>query len=321
MPFGDEIIIDPAFRETLRSIGLCDVAAALERTDGVVIAWSRTTATLHFPGAGTQPGFFVKRYLYPFWKHRFRSLLRGTFLGRHRAQVESGLLTAMRLRGVPAVRPVACGARRRGHFVTASILITEETPGACNLTCFACDLKDGRRQLAPRERQAAARKLAREVAILHDSGFAHGQLFWRNILVRSNPAEGHDFFFLDPRPLRTKQYTYRGARMTRDELAQLMVSSMAFTTRSERLRFLRNYLGEKRLTPGGKALAREVALLHSRWLRHEQQRIRMSRVFDTWRRLLMEEQPINGSAPNSKMTRGANPPDRSGERVPSGGRR
>lgn len=321
MPFGDQFMIDPAYRDALRSAGLADVAAALSRTDGEVIAWSRTTATLHFPGAGTQPGFFVKRYLYPFWKHRFRSILRGTFLGRHRALVEYGLLTAMRLRGIPAVRPVACGARRRGQFVTASILITEETPGAVNLTCFACDLQDGRRRLAPRDRHAAARKLAREVAILHDSGFAHGQLFWRNVLVRPNPVDGHDFFFLDPRPLRAKQYTYRGARMTREELAQLMVSSLTFTTRTDRLRFLRAYLGEKRLTSNGKSLAREVAVLHTRWLRHENQRIRMSRVFESWRGRLHDEVLLDPPQASVGPPFAANTGIQPGPRAGAGGRR
>lgn len=286
---GDEFRVDPAFRPALRAAGLGDVASVLARFDGEVIAWSRSTVTLHFRGVGAAPGFYVKRYLYPFWKHRIRSLMRGTFLGRHRARLEADLLNEMRRRGIPAVRPVACGARRCLHFVRASMLVTEAVPEACNLTSYACDLQDGRRRLPPAQRQAAARRLGFEVAALHDSGFAHGQLYWRNLLVRPHPVEGLDFFFLDPRPLRAKQYTYRGARVTRDELGQLLVSALQFTTRTDRVRFLRAYVGEKRLSPDAKALAREVSSISGRWQKHERQRIRMSRVFDHWRRQLRLE--------------------------------
>ena len=112
----------------------------LDRTDGRVAAWSRSTETLHVPGVDGAPGFFIKRYYYPTWRKRLRGAFRGTFFGVHRGRAEYGLLQEMRRLGLPAVRPVAYGSRRIGHFLKACFLVTEEIPGARNLTSFAGDV-------------------------------------------------------------------------------------------------------------------------------------------------------------------------------------
>lgn len=287
---GDRMWIDPAYRVALAAAGLDSVETALGRTDGEVAAWSRTTDTVRIGGQeGGAVGFYLKRYHYHRLSTRLRSAFRGTLFGPHRAQAEARLLQQLCRIGLPAVRPVAYGCRRRGGLVCASFLITEEVPGARNLTCLARDLQTSRAAISPDQRRAMIVALARQMAHMHERRFAHGQVFWRNLLVRFGPCGDPEFFFLDARPRRGQRRLGGGSRWWLEELAQLDVSARPFTTRSERLNFCRHYFEYRRLTPDMKRRLREVERLAQRWVRHERKRIHMSNLFDDWSRALRAE--------------------------------
>jgi hypothetical protein len=290
MWFRDEIRIDPAYRASLTGLGLQRVAEVLARVAGRVAAWSRTTDTLHVPGLDGQPGMYVKRYFYPTWNKRIRGTFRGTFFGYHRGRAEFCALQQMRELGVQTVRPVAFGAARLAHFVTACFLITEEVPQGCNLTTFARRVADGLVTLSPWQRQVMSSRLGTQIAHLHGLGLSHGQLFWRNIIVRPAPDGAYEFFLLDAQPLRRWQRLRSGLRWWQLELAHLYVSAESFTTRTDRFRFLRAYFGVQRLTPELKAVVRGLPELACRWRNHEQQRIRMNDLFERWNTQLVREQ-------------------------------
>ncbi len=283
----DQLHSDPAYRAALDECHLDCVESILSRTDGRIAAWSRSTDTTHIRTGGDGPGFYLKRYYYPTWRKRLRTMLRGTFFGMHRGQAEYRALSAMRALGIGAVRPVAYGARRVGHFVTACFLISEEVPEACNLTTFAQEIASGRRRVSHVQRRALIEGLAAQVAHMHGQGFSHGQLFWRNILVRYGPDGGPEFFFLDAQPRRWRQFA--SGPWWQRELAHLAVSAIPFTTRAERLRFLRSYANVARLTPAVKAQLREIDQAAQTWLRHETQRVKMNALFDEWNQQLTRE--------------------------------
>ncbi len=305
--YTEHMRIDPAYWERLRACDLDSVAKILARTDGRVAAWSRTTDTLHVPGADDTPGFYVKRHFFSRWINRLRGTFRGTFFGMHRGQAEYLALNAMRSAGVTAVRPVAYGGRRIAHFLTACFLITEEVPEAPNLTTLGLDLAAGHAQLSATQRRMWIRGLATQLAEMHALGVSHGNLFWRNVLVRSGPDGHPEFFFLDAQPLHTWERFGAGAGWWLRELAQVAVSAVPFTSRSERLRFVRQYLGQARLTldtprvaagerlrqgltPAMKLQIRQVEHLAQSWRRHEQRRIRMNGLFEQWNRQLAKEE-------------------------------
>jgi hypothetical protein len=203
----------------------------------------------------------------------------------------------MRRLGIPAVRPVACGARRTAHFVTSCFLITEEAPEARNLTAFAGDVAAGRTRMTVRQRQVMIDALAQHVAEAHLAGFAHGQLFWRNILARIGPAGDGEFFFLDARPRRGGRKMGRRGDWWMEELAHLAASARHFTTRSERMRFLVGYNGARQLSPQRREQIRAIDRLAQRWSAHELQRIRMNERFAEWNRRLDQEDAAHaGSA-------------------------
>ncbi len=286
---SSRMYIDPAYHDALRACGLDSAERVLHRTEGDIAAWSRTTDTCHVRGTNGRPGFFVKRYLYPGWKNRLRGAFRGTFFGRHRGLAEHRLLNEMRNLGIPAVRPVAFGSRRVLHFVTACFLITEEAPDSRNLTSFAREVAAGQTRLSHASRHSMARRLARQVADCHSADFQHAQMFWRNILVRPGVDGELEFLFLDARPRRGRRRLGRRVLWWMDELAQLAASARPFTTRTDRMRFLMEYYGARRLPHDVKEQIRQIDALSRRYLRHETQRIRMNDLFDEWRRRLEEE--------------------------------
>ncbi|MFN0137559.1 MAG: lipopolysaccharide kinase InaA family protein [Phycisphaerae bacterium] len=284
----DQYWMDPAYVEQLRMAGLGSMDAALTRHDGRVCAWSRTTDTVYLPSPQRErPGVFLKRYLYPTWRNRLRGTFRGTFFGRHRAAAEAALLDEMRTLGIPAVRPIACGARRIAHFVASCVLITEEVPGACNLTTFATEVAAGRRKLARDERRTLIRCFADSIATLHDSGFSHGQLYWRNILIQETAIGEYAFYFLDARPRGSRRLA--GSAVTCiEELGHLLASAMPFTTSHEQIRFLAHYATQRELRLESDD-RRRVQELAARKQAHELQRIKMNERFEAWNAALVAE--------------------------------
>lgn len=281
---------DPAYRARLRACGLDDVGKVLARVKGRTVAWSRTTDTLLVPGANGTPGFYVKRHYFPRWVNRLRGMFRGTFFGMHRGQAEHLALNNMRSCGIPAVRAVAYGGRRVAHFLTACFLITEEVPDAQNLTTFALEVRDRRRKLSHAQRYNLLCTLADQLAEMHTAGCSHGNLFWRNVLVRNGPDGRPEFFFLDAQPLHAWERFGAGDTWWLRELAQVTVSALPFTSRAERLRFIRRYFDDARLTPQIKTRVRQIEHLAQTWRRHEQRRIRMNALFEEWNRQLELEE-------------------------------
>jgi hypothetical protein len=297
MLYSDALKIDPAYRERLEQVGLSSVPSILARLGERVAAWSRTTDTVYVRGPAGQPGFYLKRYLYPRWRKRLRGALRGTLLGKHRGLAEFRALQTMRRLGVPAIRPVAYGSRHVGPFLTACFLITEEAPDSVNRTTVARQATPGPSPLSYHRRAALCRALAGQVARMHAAGFVHGKLFWRNILVREPPGGEPELFFLDARPPRRVERIGATRQLRREDLSHLAASALPFTTRTDRLRFMRAHAG-------GKVRARELhkeldAILRraARFDRHEAQRIKMNDLFDLWNvRLARSETPATADA-------------------------
>ena len=287
--------IDAPYRARLAACGLGSPGAVLDRVDGEVVAWSRSTDVVFLPCPDGGPGFYVKRYRYGEWGRRLRGALRGTLFGRHRGELEYRLLTKMRNLGLPVVRPVAFGVRYRWRFVDACFLITEAAPSAENLTTFATAVCDGRRALSIEARREMTTRLAQEMARLHESGFSHGQLYWRNIVVRHEPRTGSEFFFLDARPRQRQRRLARRTTWWRDELAQFTASATPFVTRTDARRFLRAYCRARTTTLDERELYRECARLAPAYEPHERQRIRMNTRFSRWNQRLAAENSGNGA--------------------------
>lgn len=284
------IKIVPAYENALARCGLTRVDDVLYRTDGQVVAWSRTTESVFIPCMGNDTGFFVKRYSYPTWKKRVRGTFRGTFFGIHRGEAEAHALNAMRGLGIAGVRPVAYGSQRIGRFLAACFLITEAVPHSENLTSYVQRVLRGEYELTLKQRRQHIRQLASQIAHMHEQGFAHGRLFWRNILIRRTPDGDADYFFLDSEPPKGLERIGRGGRWWLWEIAKLATSALPFTSLADRLYFLKCYLGKLPKHSELSVPMLEIDRMARQWIQHERQRIRMNERFDQWTSKLVEEQ-------------------------------
>jgi tRNA A-37 threonylcarbamoyl transferase component Bud32 len=101
--------------------------------------------------------------------------------------------------------------------------------------------------------------IARYIKILHDDGFAHGDLYWRNILLALDetptvyfidcPQGGHYF---------GPQLAYQKIR----DIACLAKESHHYFSRTDLLRFFLTYRGHERLSPEDKLFIKKVFERH-----------------------------------------------------------
>ncbi len=237
--------IDPPYRPALADAGLATVDGVLGALGDRLVAWSRTTDTVYASLPRSNLAVYIKRYHYPRLRQRVRSALRGTWLRASRARAEYRVLTAMRRLGIQAVRPIAWGELRIYGLVRSCVLITEAVPEAMSLATFIRRFGQGESGLPPdaamMARRAILTHLARQVRFMHDAGFVHRDLFWRNVLIRPLPNREFEFYFLDAsvgRRIRVRQW--RQDSIVRD-LAALGVMAPEFCSRADQLRFLRAY--------------------------------------------------------------------------------
>ena len=208
-------------------------------------------------------------------------MLRGTFLQSCRARNEYRTLRLMRRLGIHAVRPIAHGERRVAHFVKSCFLVTESVPDAVPLSFFIKELshrREGPKAIAARHEILTS--LARQIRLMHEAGFVHRDLFWRNVLIRSLPDGRFEFHFLDAsvgKRIRVQQW--RQDSIVRD-IAAMGVLAPDFCSRADQLRFLLVYLDKKRIDEADRRWLREVqrqsAVMHDA----EVQRLARASVFD-----------------------------------------
>ena len=200
---------------------------------------------------------FVKRYRYRTFLGRLQGAFRGTFFGRSRARFEYETLAAIRERGVAAVRPIAFIESRKRGFVRACVLITEAERDAQPLDQWLRG-----RGLADGVDRAARRRwmehLAAFVARMHEAGVVHGALLGRNILVAEAKSDSPRFVILDPNPRGSLSASPASPAGRGSDLSDLAATALPFTTRTERSRFLRAYLGRRKFANADRAMIAEI---------------------------------------------------------------
>jgi len=283
--YRDTIHIEPAYHERLRRAGLDSTDRVLKCIGNQVVAWSRSSDAVRadLPAEAGGNAVFIKRYHHLRWRKRIRVMFRGTFFGRSRAHAEFDELKRLLDRGAPVVRPVAYGERRVLRFLRSSFLMTEGVVDAVSLMTFAQQNGDGRHDILPLPaRRNLIESLGRCLGDLHRRGAIHGALFWRNILVRRSAREGFDFVFLDApaRKRRVGRNTNGGVPSdAAGDLACLAAMAPVFCSQTEMVRFLRAYLGVRRLHASHRNLVRTVAAAAIPLRAHELYRLKMNRIF------------------------------------------
>jgi len=224
-------------RKRILFAGQPDAAAVVERIDDLmaganfrpVKATARTTAGF-IRHNGTD--LFVKRTTASSWLTSIADLVRGSRAAR--ALRGAAILDRC---GFAHPGPVAAFELRSCGLVRASCIISEALGDARILSRFA--LADGRNF---RRRQWISEHLAREIRRLHEAGVYTRDLQETNLMLA---ARGDDItvYFIDLEDFRRVRRVPARLRML--NLVHLDRSIGRFVSRSQRLRFFYNYLGEK----------------------------------------------------------------------------
>jgi len=218
-----------------------DYAALAARGDRVSTSRSSETHRVHFDDKGETIIAFHKRYDYTRrrrWRWR-----------RDKALIESRNYELMRSRcdvGVPVV--LARGVRSRGLRHIESFILTREIKGASRLDA-AASAAGG----VPRALQDC---LTRDVARMHDAGFFHIDLQWRNILV-GRSGGGDALYFLDSTRGGLRRTAVTRAHGRARDLSSLHKDAKRWIGPRDELRWLKAYLGRP-LTAIDRAMIRTI---------------------------------------------------------------
>jgi heptose I phosphotransferase len=217
-----------AYRSLLREEGLTEPAHVLGLEGMVVSGHSGRDVSRLILGSGPNAvTVYLKREWRVPWTVRLESFFTGFGLAS-RSLREARTLQALQRELLPAPEWMAVGEDGRG----AAFLMLREVPGAIELREYL------RKETDSSRRRRTARRLGRELARLHEAGFAHPDLYAKHVLV---DARGERVWFLD------WQRSWRGRRpgwsARRRDLAALHVTlADELATPRERLTCLHAYL-------------------------------------------------------------------------------
>lgn len=189
---------------------------------------------------------YIKRYKSPGRKLR-------KYLGRSRLKAEWENLLLFASLGIPVPEIVSFGETRQLAHYHGGCLVTKELPGVYDLATIAqqhkalLDNRDWLLQIID--------KVADYTARLHQSGFIHNDLKWRNILVTME--EEPEVYFIDCPAGKIKSIWTRRRGIIKD-LACLDKVAKYRLSNSMRLRFFKKYLKINKLTSENKKMIRKV---------------------------------------------------------------
>jgi heptose I phosphotransferase len=212
------------YRSLLRELQLTEAEDFLA-LDGAVVSGhpGRDVARLRLGGVAV----YLKREYRVSWSVRLRSYLAGFGLVS-RALREARILQALQREGLPAPEWIATGEDGYGR----AFLVVRAVSAALEIRNFL------RVCTNPERRRQAARMLGRELARLHDAGFAHPDLYAKHVLIDS---AGERVWLLDwQRSKRGRRVSWATRRRNLAALHATLADDLA--TPQERLACLHAYL-------------------------------------------------------------------------------
>lgn len=245
------LVVNDDFAAVLRSAGLLTFDALWDYTGGTIaknLLKERTTTRVALNHAGSEHVFFLKRHTRPPLKEYIKPFFRLTWpiLG---ARNEWNAILKFHEARIPTMTPAAlgeCGGR--------SLLLTAAIQGCRKLS----QVMDGTRRIDAEHDVQAARPIVRSIAraarTMHSHGLHHQDFYLGHLMI---PEDG------PPEPLyvidlgRVRQSRHLSRRWIVKDLAQLNYSAR-HASRSERLRFLEEYLGRP-VTAADRPLLQSIA--------------------------------------------------------------
>ncbi|MDR2093070.1 MAG: heptose kinase [Azoarcus sp.] len=233
-------LLPPYDGETARAFHSLDAVFALR---GEQISRDPQSETIRVEIGDT--AHYVKRY-----RRAGKNPLRRWLL-RPRVQAEWENLIAFASWGIACPPVVACGLERRAGFFVRGALITREQPDTTDLARLACE--NDPRLRDPAWLAAIIPQAAQIARTIHEHGFTHNDLKWRNLLVDGTPA----LYLIDCPGAERWPGPFLRYRIIKDLACLDKVAKYQFS-RTWRLRFFLAYTGRLRLNAADKRMIRRI---------------------------------------------------------------
>jgi hypothetical protein len=242
----DQLLVNPAFQRLFHELSLRryeDLAALLGRIVPLKQQSTCVDPVLLSPRTGGGVAAYYKQYTFSRPSKRY-------WMRPSKALREFRNYGVFERLGIRCPERIACGEKRdRLGRLCHAVLLTRTIENARPLSEFL-------RQATTRAvRDSIFRQVAEGLAKLHRARFYHNDVHWRNLLLQSTPDSPPMVWWIDC-PRGRFDWTVLGSRRRIKDLAELLAGSIGFCTNRERIKFFRDYLGERRLTPRSRTLAR-----------------------------------------------------------------
>jgi heptose I phosphotransferase len=199
---------------------------------------------------------FLKKHHVRSWRSWLRAKL-GLGPGDTPGRVEARNARRLAANGVQVMELVAFGEKIRDSGLVESFVLTEELQGYCQLDRFLPQRFPAAKH-GPRdpELRALMGQLAALVARMHRAGFNHRDLYCCHFFIREPSPGRFEIKLIDLQRVQLRRW-FRWRWLVKD-LAQLAWSVQDKLSCSQKMAFLRAYLGVKKLRLCDKRFIRAV---------------------------------------------------------------
>lgn len=255
--------VDRQFRPALAEAGLTSFDAVMHSTRGQLLRslpdrenWRLELHSSH----GQAQGAYLKRHHVPGIVAWLRARL-GAGPGQTPGLLEARNVARLSRAGIAAMRLIAYGEKLRKDGVQESFVLTEELVGYTQLDHFLRQRFPDRRQRSEERRDPHLKQLIAAVASVagrfHRLGYNHRDLYCCHFFIKEPAAGEFKVNLIDLQRVEHRR-KFRGRWLVKD-LAQLSYSTpRERISWTERLVFLKQYLGVRKLRPSDKRLIRQV---------------------------------------------------------------
>jgi tRNA A-37 threonylcarbamoyl transferase component Bud32 len=255
------VTINPDYRELLKVADLDSIQGVIRSKLGDVISTDHkreknVVKRIEITFEGKPRVFYLKLY----WNYLFEKIwcraFRGSLVGRSMVRAEYENLEKLAGWGFRVPQLVAWGDHRFAGGVIHAFIISEEIPQAMGVDYLVHEWLEQQTEAVHKQKKA---ELIHEVAMavrrMHDHGFEHHDLFFRNMMVSGQDMS--KLYMMDA----PRAYVWPACMMQKRravDLATLDAAATEVFTRSQRMRFMHIYLGHDQLTDKDKQLIRQV---------------------------------------------------------------
>jgi heptose I phosphotransferase len=257
-PAGDgRMWLDARFRARLGAAGLSGFDDVMHSLDGRCLRELKIRENWYLPAGDDAPaGMYLKKHRRRSWLGRLCAWL--GFDAQSPARLEAQNAVALTADGIAVMQLVAYGERLHADGLLESFLLTEELHGFVDLEKWLARNAPAAATSPQRSPRllVVIEAVAQLAARFHGAGYNHRDFYGCHIFVRELP-DGLELRLIDLQRIQRRRWFRR--RWIVKDLAQLAWSASQRSVKAtHRLRFIKHYLGVRKLRAKDKRLIREV---------------------------------------------------------------